>query len=71
MVLVKPHHAIAALVLLATPALAQGFDVTDGDTIKSAWGESFRLDGIDALELAQECERGGRAYPCDLEAKIA
>ncbi len=54
-----------ALLLLAQLA------VTDGDTLKAPWGERYRLHGIDAPELAQECERDGEAYACGLEAKAA
>jgi len=46
---------VLALALLATPALAQ--TITDGDTIKQA-GLTYRLHGIDAPELKQECPDG-------------
>jgi endonuclease YncB( thermonuclease family) len=62
---------VAALCLFATPALAQSFEVTDGDTLKAPWGELYRLHGIDAPELAQECEKEGEPYSCGLEAKEA
>ena len=52
-----------ALLLLAQLA------VIDGDTLKASWGERYCLHGIDAPELAQDCDRGGAAYPCGLEAK--
>ena len=45
-----------ALLLLAQLA------VTDGDTLKAPWGERYRIHGIDAPELAQECERDGESY---------
>ena len=48
---------ITALVLfaLATPAAAQ--NITDGDTIKLS-GTTYRLHGIDAPELKQDCPDG-------------
>jgi len=48
--------AVIALLLLAQLA------VTDGDTLKAPWGERYRLHGIDAPELAQECTRQGEPY---------
>ncbi len=45
--------------------------VVDGDMLKAPWGELYRLHGIDAPELAQECERDGKAYACGQEAKEA
>ena len=45
--------------------------VTDGDSLKAPWGERYRLHGIDAPELAQECEKDGTTYACGLEAKEA
>lgn len=42
--------------------------VSDGDSVAIA-GTRLRLVGIDAPELAQDCELRGRAYPCGVEAK--
>lgn len=42
--------------------------VADGDSVAIA-GTRLRLVGIDAPELAQDCERDGRAYPCGTAAK--
>ena len=39
--------------------------------VKAPWGERYRIHGIDAPELTQECERDGTTYPCGLEAKQA
>ncbi len=55
------------IVLLLLAQLA----VTDGDSLKAPWGERYRIYGIDAPELAQECERDGETYACGLEAKEA
>jgi endonuclease YncB( thermonuclease family) len=55
------------IVLLLLAQLA----VTDGDTLKAPWGERYRLHGIDAPELAQECTRQGEPYACGLKAKAA
>lgn len=42
--------------------------VVDGDTLVIG-GEHVRLFGIDAPELAQTCERSGKAWPCGDWAK--
>ena len=42
-------------------------EVVDGDTIKIG-GLPVRLQGIDAPEGLQRCEREGRKYPCGKEA---
>lgn len=42
--------------------------VIDGDSLILA-GEQVRLRGIDAPELAQSCERGGRSWSCGREAR--
>jgi endonuclease YncB( thermonuclease family) len=44
--------------------------VADGDSVAIA-GTRLRLLGIDAPELAQSCERDGRAYACGEAAKAA
>ena len=54
-----------ALLLLAQLA------VVDGNTLKAPWGERYRLHGIDAPELAQQCERDGALYRCGLVARKA
>ncbi|OCW57907.1 thermonuclease family protein [Hoeflea olei] len=41
--------------------------VVDGDSLVSG-ARRFRLKGIDAPEISQQCERGGAAYPCGREA---
>ena len=44
--------------------------VVDGDTV--VWDGAVRdLAGIDAPELGQSCEAGGRPYPCGLDAAFA
>ncbi|URK87606.1 thermonuclease family protein [Rhizobium sp. RCAM05350] len=42
--------------------------VVDGDTLVLD-GKRIRLVGIDAPELRQVCQRGGRDWPCGTEAK--
>ncbi|MCW5736138.1 MAG: thermonuclease family protein [Enhydrobacter sp.] len=49
--------AIAAVVLLASPAAAQGIHAVDGDTIKLD-GTTYRLWGIDSAEARQACADG-------------
>ena len=61
----------SALILLlclgAVPALAVTLTgtarVVDGDTIEMS-GQTLRLIGIDAPELAQPCERDGKPWAC-------
>jgi endonuclease YncB( thermonuclease family) len=45
------------------PALTGKVDVIDGDSLRLD-GREVRLAGIDAPELHQICERGGRPYEC-------
>lgn len=67
---------ILALGLLIAAKLDQGteqrfsgpFSVVDGDTL-SAGGERLRLDGVDAPEIDQTCERTGKTWPCGLVAR--
>ena len=42
-------------------------DIVDGDTIKVG-SIPVRLDGIDAPEGRQNCERDGKAYACGKQA---
>jgi endonuclease YncB( thermonuclease family) len=44
--------------------------VIDGDTL-SLNGRHIRLQGIDAPEMGQSCQRGQRAYACGTEARDA
>lgn len=44
------------------------YHVIDGDTL-ALNGDRFRLVGIDAPELTQECERNGAVWPCGQVAK--
>lgn len=44
--------------------------VTDGDTLRIN-GERIRLHGIDAPEIAQTCEAGGKAWRCGQLASLA
>jgi endonuclease YncB( thermonuclease family) len=43
-------------------------EVIDGDSLRIA-GEELRLKGIDAPELMQTCQVGGRESPCGREAR--
>lgn len=55
-------HPLRALELSGVAA------VQDGDTIRI--GEQvIRLNGIDAPESGQDCERGGRSYNCGAKAE--
>jgi endonuclease YncB( thermonuclease family) len=42
----------------------------DGDTL-AAGAERLRINGIDAPEMGQSCERAGAAYPCGRAARDA
>ncbi|MHC2297327.1 hypothetical protein ACVJBD_001533 [Rhizobium mongolense] len=46
------------------------FHAADGDSLTMG-AERMRLKGIDAPELNQSCERGGRRWACGREAKEA
>lgn len=61
---------IAAKLNERTQTAFQGpFHVIDGDTL-SVRGERLRLEGIDAPELDQSCERAdGADWPCGQEAR--
>ena len=64
---------IAALCLLATPALADVAGVAtviDGDTIE-VHGQRIRLHGIDAPESRQLCRLDGKLWPCGKDAANA
>lgn len=50
--------------------LAGGARIVDGDSLNLD-GRSIRLEGIDAPELAQTCERAGGQGPCGREARRA
>lgn len=56
--------ASIALVVAATGARAQEARLIDGDTFRMG-DQSYRLHGIDAPELAQQCASdGGGSWPC-------
>lgn len=59
-----------ALHLWTEHRLAARFTVIDGDSLQHE-GESLRLEGIDAPELAQTCERERRTWPCGRQAREA
>lgn len=59
---------VYVLIVPASAATLQGkAEVVDGDTIKVG-GLPVRLQGIDAPEGLQSCERSGKKYPCGKEA---
>lgn len=62
---------LAIIRLLPEPEMRQvigNVRVVDGDSIELA-GERVRLRGIDAPELAQSCQRGGRDWACGRQAR--
>ena len=61
----------AAILLRPEGRLAEGGTrVIDGDSLRVG-AEEVRLEGVDAPELQQTCERAGRPYPCGEEARAA
>ena len=65
---------VLAVLMLPVPALATTVEgrarVVDGDTLEVA-GQKVRLFGVDAPELDQSCERGGRVWACGQAAREA
>ena len=62
----KHIYTFLCLFLLTSYALADIIGkayVTDGDAIKIS-GTKIRLDGIDAPEAKQKCERNGQKWQC-------
>ncbi|MGD9925213.1 MAG: thermonuclease family protein, partial [Pseudorhodoplanes sp.] len=61
--------AAAGWAIPADPSAAQPVRLADGDSF-SLGGQRFRLYGIDAPELHQQCtDAGGRVWPCGLRAR--
>lgn len=59
----------AAFVSVATPLHADPVQLADGDSF-ALGHQRYRLYGIDAPELHQECkDAGGRAWPCGARAR--
>lgn len=69
-------RSLLVLTLLALPLPSAAMEVTgsarviDGDTLQLA-GQKVRLFGIDAPELDQVCDRGGRRWACGDAARAA
>lgn len=69
-------RSLLVLSLLALPVPSQAAEVigraraVDGDTLEVA-GHKVRLFGIDAPELDQSCDRGGRRWACGEAARKA
>ncbi len=59
--------AVGYLSLLLSEPVAGPFRAQDGDSLLSASGQSLRLEGVDAPEYRQMCDRGGVSYPCGRE----
>ncbi len=67
------HFLAFALILIATPALADvagTASVIDGDTIE-VHGQRIRLHGIDAPESRQLCRLDGKPWQCGKDAANA
>ncbi len=64
--------AIGAYVVLEPTGRSQAGvpEVIDGDSLRLS-GLSIRLKGVDAPEMQQTCERGGRPYRCGEVARQA
>lgn len=51
--------------------IAGSVDVLDGDTLRLADGRPLRLQGIDAPEIDQVCDKPSGTYPCGRAARSA
>jgi endonuclease YncB( thermonuclease family) len=58
---------VLLLVLISSPTSANILKIIDGDTIHIG-KIKYRLYGIDAPEIKQECERNNKKYLCGVEA---
>ena len=64
-------QALVLFVLLTVPLRAEDMtEVVDGDTLLIN-GETIRLLGIDAPDMAANCRKNGDSFPCGLEAQRA
>ena len=68
-------RTLIAALLVAMPlhaaTLEGNADVVDGDTIKFGGSVVVRVQGIDAPETLQTCERDGKSYECGKHAAKA
>lgn len=66
--------ALLAALLLAGPAAAESITglpiILDGDSLRYP-GTEVRLEGLDAPEWDQTCQRAGQPYQCGQEARAA
>ena len=58
---------VLLLVLISSPTSANILKIIDGDTIHIG-KIKYRLYGIDAPEIKQECKRNNKKYLCGVEA---
>ena len=61
---------VALLAFVSFPAHAETVHVIDGDGLRIN-GQTVRLWGIDAPELRQTCQQGGKGYACGELARDA
>ena len=62
-------YLVSALLLSIVANVSQAADVIDGDTIKQD-GTTYRLWGLDAPEIGQQCEYRDNYYDCGELAKM-
>ncbi|MBB4015512.1 MULTISPECIES: thermonuclease family protein [Chelatococcus] len=63
--------ALGLLLWREETRVAGSVDVVDGDTLRLADGRPLRLEGIDAPEIDQLCDKPSGPYPCGRAARSA